>query len=174
MLRWSNDGEAFIVDEVLGGRGAGDEAVSGKDLEELQDERRMHQLFDPVLRQAVASARREAAAQAWGSATAELAPKYVQLFSKLLDTALKDDATAAERRLGFQMVSKELDRMMGKPVSAVEDVSGAMAPPGTARDLMRSGSARALPASYHLTTDEVAEQARRELEAGVIDVKDAE
>lgn len=173
-LRHANDGEAFIVDAVLGGRGAGVAEVSGKDLETLQEDRRVRAIFDPVLRQAVASARRDAAAQAWGEATREMAPKYVQLLQLVIDTGLAEGASVADRRLAAQMVQKELDRMMGKSVAQTEDVGAGAAPKGTARDLMRSGRARALPASYGLTVEQVAEDARLELEAGVIDVDEGE
>lgn len=170
-IQWSNDGEAFIVDDAIGGLIAGDAA--GKDLDTLQEEQRIRRMFDSRLRNEVAAARREAFSQAWGEASADFAPRYVELFTKLLDTGLKEDATVAERKLAYAMVSKELDRAMGKPVAAVEDVGAASsAARGSARDLMRRGAMKALPASSGWTPETVAEQERAALEAGVIVVDD--
>ena len=70
------------------------------------------------------------------------------------------------------MVSKELDRAMGKPVAAVEDVGASSGARGSARDLMRRGAMKALPASSGWTPETVAEQERAALEAGVIVVDD--
>lgn len=169
-IHWSNDGEAFIVDEAIGGMAQG--AASGTDLETLQEHRRIAQMFDTRVRNEVASARREAMSQAWAEATAEFAPHYVELFRKLLDSGLDENATTADRKLAYQMVSKELDRAMGKPVAAVEDVGASSAARGSARDLMRTAAMKSLPASSQWTPESIAEDERKALEAGVIEVND--
>lgn len=164
-IHWSNDGEGFIVDERLGGQGAGT-AASSKSLEQLQEQARVNRLFA----QARQSGMREGYQQGYAAATVDFASLYVQLEERVIEKALAPDATEADRRLGLKAMTNWQDRMMGKPVAAVEDVTQRVTP---ARQLMRSGKARVLPASAGWKVEDVAEQSRRELEAGSIEVDDA-
>lgn len=163
-IHWSNDGEGFIVDEALGGQGPG-AVTSAKSLEMLQDDAAVARLFA----QARQSGMREGYQDGYAKATIDLAPDYVKLEGEILRAALAEGASTGDRRLALKAMTNWQDRMMGKPVAAVEDVTNKVTP---ARQLMRSGKSRVLPASSTWTPEGVAEQERLALASGDVETSD--
>lgn len=152
-------GEGFIVPETTGGMGRSD--VSDRSLDSLQMEAATRRSFE----RALGTMQRSAYQQAYAEATSDLAIMYVELERKVLMTALAEDASPAERKMAMAAWKDWKDRHMGKPVAPVEDVTTSAT---DIRTLMAS-AAPALPASSSWTVEQVAEEARRELEAGSFD-----
>lgn len=155
----ANDGEVFIVPEATGGRGQSE--ASGKALVVLQEEAAARRAFA----RAEGSLLREEFQKGYAAATVHMAGEYVRLEQDILAKALAEDASDAERRLAFAAYRDWKDRNMGKPVAAVEDVTAKQ----TDVRLLMASSRPVLPASSTWSVESVAEDARRELEAGSIE-----
>lgn len=158
-IHWSGDGEAFIVPIASGGMGQGED--HDLSLDELKSARLARAHWSQVAQKLTAAAFQEA----YTMATLDMAPKYVALENLVLDRAMADDATPAERRMGMSAWKDFKDRHMGKAVARIEDVSTkgsdiadwiAQEPPST------------LPLSASWTVESVGEDQRLALEAGEI------
>jgi hypothetical protein len=160
----TSTGEAFIVPVATGGMGQTD--ASGMSLDELQAAAAARAHWSEVRSKLTRVAYQEAYAQA----TMDLAPRYVELETKVLDRALAVDSTAQERRLAMAAFKDWKDRHMGKPVAPTEDVT---TKPSEIADWIASEAPSVLPLSASWTVEGVAEEQRLELEAGTLRVEEA-
>lgn len=158
-FHWSNDGEAFLVPEATGGMGQGDS--HDMTLDELQAARMAAAHWSTVKNKLTAAAFQEA----YVMATLDMAPKYVQLENVVLDRAMAEDASPAERRMGMSAWKDFKDRHMGKAVARVEDVTSKGS---DVSDWIASEPPSTLPLSASWTVESVGEDQRLALEAGEI------
>lgn len=161
---WSNAGELFIVDQALGGAGVSP-ITAGKSLEQLQERRLTERKFDRF----VSKLTRESFNQAFATATMHLAPLLVELDERVIVEGLAADASDAEKDRAMKAAKDLKDRLGGKSVQATEDVGGS-----GAEDIRRFVASRrpdVLPASAHVSVQQVGEVSRREIEAGGLEAE---
>lgn len=159
-IHWSNDGEASIVPIALGGMGQGDS--HDLTLDELQAARVLAAHWSQVKQKLTAAAFQEA----YTMATLDMAPRYVELENLVIDRALAEDATVAERRMAMSAWKDFKDRHMGKAVARVEDVT---TKGSDVSDWIASEAPSVLPLSASWTPESVAEEQRLLLEAGELE-----
>lgn len=161
--RWhySNAGELFIVDQSLGGSGSSP-VTAGKSLEELAERRQTERKFERF----VSKLTRESFNQAFAVATMHLAPLLVELDERVIVEGLSKEATDAEKDRALKAAKDLKDRLGGRAVQATEDVGGSGAE--DIRSFVASRRPSVLPASAHVSVEQVGELARAELEAGVL------
>lgn len=164
-FHYSNEGELFIVPEATGGRERS--LVAGQPLEELKLEKAQRGMFAD----AVSKMERKAFQDGFVTAMQEQLPLYVELETKVLSRALKPNATVQEQRLAMQAWKDMKDRLMGKPVAPVEDVTQR---PSDISAFLASAPPAVLPLSASWTPESVAEEQRQALEAGTLVVQDDE
>lgn len=158
---WSAAGELFIVDQALGGSGVSP-VTAGKSLEELQERRLTERKFERF----VSKLTRESFNQAFAAATMHLAPLLVELDERVIVEGLTPEATDAEKDRALKAAKDIKDRLGGRAVQATEDVGGSGAE--DIRSFVASRRPSVLPASAHVSVEQVGEIARAELEAGVL------
>ena len=156
----SRTGEGFIVPDATGGMGRSE--ASEFSLGELRAAAAARAHWANVK----ARMTREAFQEAYAQATLDMAPRYVELEHQVLDRALAPDSTAAERRMAMAAFRDWKDRHMGKPVAPVEDVT---AKASEVAEWIALEAPEVLPLSAGWTVEGVAEEQRRELEAGTLE-----
>lgn len=162
-IHWSNDDEAFIVPVSAVREPNPNSSMS---LSELQ----AAQLARSHWANAAQKLERSAYQRGYAEATIDMAPRYVELERLVLDRALDPKATTAERKMAMAAFKDWKDRHMGKPVAPTEDVT---AKPSEISDWIASEPPSVLPLSASWTVESVAEDQRRELEAGTLAVEEA-
>lgn len=156
----SQTGEGFIVPDATGGMGQGD--ASSFSLDELKAAAAARAHWVDVSKKLERSAYQRAYAQA----SLDMAPRYVELENQVLDRALAADSTPAERRMAMAAWKDWKDRHMGKPVAPTEDVT---AKPSEIGEWIALEAPEVLPLSAGWTVESVAEEQRKQLEAGTLD-----
>lgn len=159
-IRFSTtSGEAFIIPDATGGMGRSDVAEFSLDELKAQAAAAAHWA------NAKQKLTRQAYQEAYAQASIDFGARYVELEHQVLDRALAPNASVQEVKLAMAAFKDWKDRHMGKPVAPTEDVT---AKPSEIGEWIASEAPSVLPLSAEWTVETVAEEQRRELEAGTL------